>query len=182
MQNIDGTLYETNKIYRDIVDEMIAAENKRMKIQAEFERQSALRQAEEARMRAEMNALRGGLCSYANQYITSSCQAQWGSCLSTSAGKPPVNLCAYSEQQKATRRTIHLAASTAAYIFKRQSPVVSVILDGFGLMTSDSLLDAAKSAVSVADTICNMNVPNVKNRGNHTEGKASHQPKELTEV
>lgn len=43
MQNIDGTLYKTNKIYRDIVDEMIAAENKRMKIQAEFKRQSALR-------------------------------------------------------------------------------------------------------------------------------------------
>lgn len=157
MQNIDGTLYETNKIYRDIVDEMIAAENKRMKIQAEFERQSALRQAEEARMRAEMNALRGGLCSYANQYIAHA-------------------------QQEAARRTIHFAASTAAYIIKRQSPVASVILDGFGLMTSDSLLDAAKSAVSVADTICNMNVPNVKNRGNHTEGKASHQPKELTEV
>ena len=33
MQNIDGTLYKTNKICRDIVDEMIAAENKRMKIQ-----------------------------------------------------------------------------------------------------------------------------------------------------
>ena len=26
MQNINGTLYKTNKIYRDIVDEMIAAE------------------------------------------------------------------------------------------------------------------------------------------------------------
>ena len=157
MQNIDGTLYKTNKIYRDIVDEMIAAENKRMKIQAELERQSALRQAEEAQRRAEMNALRGGLCSYANQYITHA-------------------------QQEATRRTIHLAASTAAYIFKRQSPVASVILDGFGLMTSGNLLDAAKSAVSVADTICNMNVPDVKNRGNHADGKASYQPEELTET
>ena len=179
MQNIDGTLYKTNKIYRDSVDKMIAAENKRMKIQAEFKRQSALRQAEEARRRTEMNALCGRLHSYANQYITPCCQAQWRSYLSTSAGKLPANLCAYPEQQKATRRSIHLAASTAAYIIKRQSPVASVILDGFGLMTSDNLLDAAMSA---ADTICNMNVPDGKNRGKHTDGEASHQPKELTEA
>lgn len=94
MQNIDGTLYKTNKIYRDIVDEMIAAENKRMKIQAEFKRQSALRQAEEARRRAKMNALRGRLRSYANKYITPGCQAQWRSYLSTSAGKLPA-ICAH---------------------------------------------------------------------------------------
>ena len=54
--------------------------------------------------------------------------------------------------------------------------------DGFGLMTSDNLLDAAKSVVSAADTICNMNVPDVKNRGKHTDGEASHQPEELTEA
>ena len=75
-----------------------------------------------------------------------------------------------------------LATSTAAYIIKRQSPVASVILDGFGLMTLDNLLDAAKSVVSAADTICNMNVPDVKNRGKHTDGEASHQPEELTEA
>ena len=92
------------------------------------------------------------------------------------------NLCAYPEQQKATRRSILLATSTAAYIIKRQSPVASVILDGFGLMTSDNLLDAAKSVVSAADTICNMNVPDVKNREKHTDGEASHQPEELTEA
>lgn len=49
-------------------------------------------------------------------------------------------------------------------------------------MTSDNLLDAAKSVVSAADTICNMNVPDVKNRGKHTDGEASHQPEELTEA
>ena len=54
--------------------------------------------------------------------------------------------------------------------------------DGFGLMTSDNLLDAAKSVVSAADTICNMNVPDVKNREKHTDGEASHQPEELTEA
>lgn len=54
--------------------------------------------------------------------------------------------------------------------------------DGFGLMTSDNLLDAAKSVASAADTICNMNVPDVKNREKHTDGEASHQPEELTEA
>ena len=78
MQNIDGALYETGKIYRDIVDE-----NKLMKIQTEIERQIDLRQAEQARRQAEMNALRRRLHSYANQYITPSYQAQQESYLST---------------------------------------------------------------------------------------------------
>lgn len=52
MQNIDGALYGISKIYCDIVDEMIAAENKRMKTQTEIEKQIVLRQVEQARRQA----------------------------------------------------------------------------------------------------------------------------------
>lgn len=176
MQNIDGALYETDKIYRDIVDE-----NKLMKIQTEIERQIALRQVEQARRQVEMNALHRRLHSYANQYITPSYQAQQESYLSTPVWKPSADSRAYSEQQKSARRAIHLAASAAAHIIKRQSPVASVILDGLSIMTSDNLLDAAKSAVSAADTICNMIVLDVKSRENHAESKESHQLEKLAE-
>lgn len=181
MQNIDGTLYGTSKIYRDIVDEMIAAENKRVKTQTEIEKQIVLRQVEQARRQAEMNVLRRRLHSYTNQYITPSYQAQHESYLSTPVWKPSADPRAYSEQQRSTHYALHLAVSAAAYISKRQSPVASVILDSFGLMTSDNFLDAAKSAVSAADTICNIILPDVKGSGTYAESKASHQLEELAE-
>ena len=124
-----------------------------------------------------MNALHRRLHSYANQYITPSYQAQQESYLSTPVWKPSADSRAYSEQRKSARRAIHLAASAAAHIIKRQSPVASVILDGLGLMTSDNLLDAAKSAVSAADTICNMIVLDVKSRENHAGSRRREFPK-----
>ena len=80
-----------------------------------------------------------------------------------------------------------ISAEKLGAIIRSTSPesteqIMVLAQDGFGLMTSDNLLDAAKSVVSAADTICNMNVPDVKNRGKHTDGEASHQPEELTEA
>ena len=80
-----------------------------------------------------------------------------------------------------------ISAEKLGAIIRSTSPesteqIMVLAQDGFGLMTSDNLLDAAKSVVSAADTICNMNVPDVKNRGKNTDGEASHQPEELTEA
>ena len=80
-----------------------------------------------------------------------------------------------------------ISAEKLGAIIRSTSPesteqIMVLAQDGFGVMTSDNLLDAAKSVVSAADTICNMNVPDVKNRGKHTYGEASHQPEELTEA
>lgn len=59
-------------------------------------------------------------------------------------------------RQENLRGVFHAAADIAVFAAKQNAPLVSIILDGVGLLTAGNLAEATKSAVSIVDTITNM--------------------------
>lgn len=82
----------------------------------------------------------------------------------------------YAEQQEQIRRIFHLAVSVAAHFSKPSAPVASLIFDGLGIMTADNLLDAAKTAASIADTIDQLTAADSKNNPDSETGEAPNPP------
>lgn len=168
MQDINSALYATNSFYRDLVDKMIAAEKEGEKRQLELENRIRQRQMERDRLQAELDFQRRRLLDYTNQIpyqsMTPVAQGQYSADFpemqsnfvhywSAPPRNSPANTQLTAEQRQQIRRAFHLAVSAAACFCKPDAPVASLVFDGLGIMTADSLLDAAKAAASIADTI-----------------------------
>lgn len=160
MYNIDPNLYASNAFYRDLVDEIREIEQMKRQLQMERDRLQAEREA----------YYRQQMIGYANQ-IPYSCMTpvspyQWRVPYATMQD----NFVSYwmqinraqererivREQQAAQRenlcRVFHAATDMAAFATKRNAPVVSIVLDGVGLLTARNLTEAAKSIISIIDT------------------------------
>lgn len=66
-----------------------------------------------------------------------------------------------AQEERATRQenlrgVFHAAAGIVAFAAKQNAPLVSIILDGVGLLTAGNLAEATKSAMSILDTVNNM--------------------------
>lgn len=81
-----------------------------------------------------------------------------------------------AEQQEQIRRAFHLAVGAAAHFSKPSAPAASLVFDGLGIMTADNLLDAAKTATSIADTIDQLTAADLKNYQNNKKGEAPNPP------
>ena len=191
MQNIDGELYRTNGFYRSLVDKMLASEMEWQKRKFELEQQIRQRQAERERLQAELNFRKSRVFGYASQIpyqsITPISQTQykssfmdmqnnfvlyWSAPVQKSPAKPQLT----AEQQEQFRCIFHSAVSAAAHFSKPSAPIASLIFDGLGIMTADNLLDAAKIAASIADTIDQLTTTALKNYQNNKKGEAPNQP------
>lgn len=194
MQNINGELYRTNIFYRDLVDKMLANEKEQQIRQLELERQIRQRQAECERLQAELDFRRRRVFGYANQIpyqsMTPISQTQYKSSFtdmqdnfvrywSAPVQKPPAKPQSTAEQQEQIRRAFHSAVSAAAHFSKPSAPAVSLVFDGLGIMTAGNLLDAAKTAASIADTIDQLTAADPKNNQDNEKGESPNPPSAL---
>ena len=81
-----------------------------------------------------------------------------------------------AEQQEQIRRVFHSAISAVAHFSKPSAPFTSLVFDGLGIMTAGNLLDAAKTAASIADTIDQLTTTDLKNDQNNKKGEAPNPP------
>ena len=86
--------------------------------------------------------------------------------------KPPAKPQLTAEQQEQIRRVFHSAVSAAAHFSKSSAPAASLVFDGLGIMTAGNLLDAAKTAASIADTIDQLTAADSKNHQDNEKGDA----------
>lgn len=186
MQNINSELYRTNIFYRDLVDKMLANEKEQKIRQLELEQQLRQRQAECERLQAELDFRKSRVFGYANQIpyqsMTPISQTQYKSTFSdiqnnfvrywsASIQKPPSKPQLTAEQQEQIRRVFHSAISAVAHFSKPSAPIASLVFDGLGIMTAGNLLDAAKTAASIADTIDQLTTTDLKNYQNNKKVK-----------
>lgn len=191
MQNINSELYRTNIFYRDLVDRMLANEKELQIRQLELEQQIRQRQAECERLQAELDFRRRRVFGYANQIPYQSMmpisQTQYKSSYtdmqnnfvrywSAPVQKPLAKPQSTAEQQEQIRRAFHSAVSAAAHFSKPSAPVASLVFDGLGIMTADNLLDAVKTAASIADTIDQLTATDPKNHRDNEKGDAPNPP------
>ena len=191
MQNIDGELYRTNIFYRDLIDKIHANEMAWQKRKFELEQQIRQRQAECERLQAELDFRRRRVFGYANQIpyqsMTPIGQTQYKTSFSDMQNnfvrywsapvqKPPAKPQLTAEQQEQIRRVFHSAVSAAAHFSKPRAPIVSLVFDGLGVMTADNLLDAAKTAASIADTIDQLTAADPKNYQDNEKDESPNQP------
>ena len=191
MQNINSELYRTNIFYRDLVDKMLANEKELQIRQLELEQQIRQRQTERDRLQAELDFRRRRVFGYANQIpyqsMTPISQTQYKTSFtdmqnnfvrywSAPVQKPPAKPQLTAEQQEQIRRVFHSAVSAAAHFSKPSAPIISLVFDGLGIMTAGNLLDAAKTAASIADTIDQLTTTALKNYQNNKKGEAPNQP------
>lgn len=191
MQNINSELYRTNIFYRDLVDKMSANEKEQQIRQLELERQIRQRQAECERLQAESDFRRSRAFGYANQIPYQSMmpinQTQYKSSYtdmqnnfvrywSAPVQKPPAKPQLTAEQQEQIRRIFHSAVSAAAHFSKPSAPIASLVFDGLGIMTADNLLDAAKTAASIADTINRLTAADPKNCQDNEKDESPKPP------
>lgn len=191
MQNINGELYRTNIFYRDLVDRMLANEKELQIRQLELEQQIRQRQAERERLQAELDFRESRVFGYANQIPYQSMipisQTQYKSSYtdmqndfvrywSAPVQKPPAKPQLTTEQQEQIRRIFHSAISAAAHSSKLSAPIASLVFDGLGIMTADNLLDAAKIAASIADTIDQLTAADPKNHQDNEKGETPTPP------
>ena len=190
MQNINSELYRTNIFYRDLVDKMLANEKEQKIRQLELEQQLRQRQAECERLQAELDFRKSRVFGYANQIpyqsMTPISQTQYKTSFSDMQNnfvrywsapvqKPQLT----AEQQEQIRRAFHLAVGAAAHFSKPSAPVASLVFDGLGIMTAGNLLDAAKTAASIADTIDQLTAAGPKNNQDNEKGESPNPPPSL---
>lgn len=191
MQNINSELYRTNIFYRDLVDKMLANEKEQKIRQLELEHQLRQRQAECERLQAELDFRKSRVFGYANQIpyqsMTPISQTQYKSTFSDIQNnfvrywsapiqKPPSKPQLTAEQQEQIRRVFHSAISAVAHFSKPSAPIASLVFDGLGIMTAGNLLDATKTAASIADTIDQLTTTDLKNYQNNKKGEAPNPP------
>ena len=90
--------------------------------------------------------------------------------------KPPAKPQLTAEQQEQIRRVFHSAISAVAHFSKPSAPIASLVFDGLGIMTAGNLLDAAKTAASIADTIDQLTAADSKNNPDSETGEAPNPP------
>ncbi len=170
---------------------MLANEKEQQIRQLELEQQIRQRQAECERLQAELDFQKSRVFGYANQIpyqsMTPISQTQYKSTFSDIQNnfvrywsapiqKPPSKPQLTAEQQEQIRRVFHSAISAVAHFSKPSAPIASLVFDGLGIMTADNLLDAAKTAASIADTIDQLTAADSKNHQNNEKGDAPNPP------
>ena len=170
---------------------MLANEKEQQIRQLELEQQIRQRQAECERLQAELDFRKSRVFGYANQIpyqsMTPISQTQYKSTFSDIQNnfvryrsapiqKPPSKPQLTAEQQEQIRRVFHSAISAVAHFSKPSAPIASLVFDGLGIMTAGNLLDATKTAASIADTIDQLTTTDLKNDQNNKKGEAPNPP------
>lgn len=158
MQNIDQHLYETQGLYREMIDRLRATERENEALRAQLGKRW------EATGLGPWKAI-----DYANQIpyqsMTQTGPKQWEAPYDVVQenfvdywSKPNQNQEAVNEERREEiRRVFRSTLRSAACVCKQSSPVASLIFDGLGILTAGSLLEGIASINSIIGTARSMN-------------------------